>query len=75
VASQFTWGGVAGSRMDASTGVTSTTSSPIAPRRAKQEAGTCDHHSGRHKGKREYSSIKYKYKGGFDKEALKKKYL
>jgi hypothetical protein len=35
----------------------------------------CNHHSGRRKGKREYTSGKYKSKGGFDKESLKKKYL
>jgi hypothetical protein len=37
------------------------------------ESGLRDHHSGRRKGK--YSSGKYKSKGGFNKEALKKKYL
>jgi hypothetical protein len=34
-----------------------------------------DHHSGRRKGKREYISNKHKSKGGFDNQALKKKYL
>jgi hypothetical protein len=43
------------------------------PKKGKSESGPCDHHSGRCKGK--YSSGKYKSKGGFDKEALKKKYL
>jgi hypothetical protein len=45
------------------------------PKKGKQEASPHDHHSGRCKGKREYTSCKHKYKGGFDKEALKKKYL
>jgi hypothetical protein len=45
------------------------------PKKGKQEAGPHDHHFGRCKGKREYTSDKYKSKGGFDKEALKKKYL
>ena len=43
------------------------------PKKGKSESGPRDHHSGRRKGK--YSSGKYKSKGGFDKEALKKKYL
>jgi hypothetical protein len=43
------------------------------PKKGKSESGPHDHHSGRRKGK--YSSGKYKSKGGFDKEALKKKYL
>jgi hypothetical protein len=43
------------------------------PKKGKSESGLHDHHSGWHKGK--YSSGKYKSKGGFDKEALKKKYL
>jgi hypothetical protein len=43
------------------------------PRKGKSEFGLLDHHSGRRKGK--YSSGKYKSKGGFDKEALKKKNL
>jgi hypothetical protein len=43
------------------------------PKKGKLESGPRDHHSGRRKGK--YSSGKYKSKGGFDKEALKKKYL
>jgi hypothetical protein len=43
------------------------------PKKGKSESGPRDHHSGRCKGK--YSSGKYKSKGGFDKEALKKKYL
>jgi hypothetical protein len=50
----------------------STTLLPAAPRRANQSL-SCDHHSGQRKGK--YSFGKYKSKGGFDKEALKKKYL
>jgi hypothetical protein len=33
------------------------------------------HDSGKRKDKREYTSGKHKSKGGFDKEALKKKYL
>jgi hypothetical protein len=45
------------------------------PKKGKQEAGPRDHHSGRCKGKWEYTSNKQKSKGGFDKEALKKKYL
>jgi hypothetical protein len=43
------------------------------PKKDKSESGPRDHHSGRRKGK--YSSSKYKSKGGFDKEMLKKKYL
>jgi hypothetical protein len=43
------------------------------PKKGKPEAG--HHHSGRHKGKHEYTSGKHKSKGSFDKEALKKKYL
>jgi hypothetical protein len=43
------------------------------PKKGKSESGLRDHHSGRRKGK--YSSGKYKSKGGFNKEALKKKYL
>jgi hypothetical protein len=43
------------------------------PKKGKSESVLCDHHSGQRKGK--YSSGKYKSKGGFDKEALKKKYL
>jgi hypothetical protein len=38
------------------------------PKKGKSESGPRDHHSGRCKGK-------YKSKGGFNKEALKKKYL
>jgi hypothetical protein len=45
------------------------------PKKGKQEAGSCHHHSGRCKGNWEYTSNKYKTKGGFNKEALKKKYL
>jgi hypothetical protein len=45
------------------------------PKKGNQEAGPRDHHSSRCKGKREYTSSKYKFKIGFDKEALKKKYL
>jgi hypothetical protein len=43
------------------------------PKKGKSKSGPRDHHSSRRKGK--YSSGKYKSKGGFDKEALKKKYL
>jgi hypothetical protein len=43
------------------------------PKKGKLESSPRDHHSGRCKGK--YSFGKYKSKGGFDKEALKKKYL
>jgi hypothetical protein len=43
------------------------------PKKGKSESGPHDHHSGRRKGK--HSSGKYKSKGGFNKEALKKKYL
>lgn len=43
------------------------------PKKGKLEAGPRDHHSGRRKGKRDTSS-KHKSKGGFDKEALKRKY-
>jgi hypothetical protein len=43
------------------------------PKKGKAESGPRDHHSGRRQGK--YSSGKYKSKGGFDKEAFKKKYL
>jgi hypothetical protein len=43
------------------------------PKKSKSKSGPCDHHFGRRKGK--YSFDKYKSKGGFDKEALKKKYL
>jgi hypothetical protein len=43
------------------------------PKNGKSESSPHGHHSGRRKGK--YSSSKYKSKGGFDKEALKKKYL
>jgi hypothetical protein len=43
------------------------------PKKGKSESGPRDHHSGQRKGK--YSTSKYKSKGGFDKEALKKKYL
>jgi hypothetical protein len=43
------------------------------PKKGKSESGPRDHHSGRRKDK--YSSGKYKSKGGFNKEALKKKYL
>jgi hypothetical protein len=43
------------------------------PKKGKSESGLRDHHSGWRKGK--YSSGKYKSKGGFNKEALKKKYL
>jgi hypothetical protein len=38
------------------------------PKKGKAESSPRNHHSGRHKGR-------YKFKGGFDKEALKKKYL
>jgi hypothetical protein len=34
------------------------------PKKGKQEAIPCDHHSSQRKGKREYSSDKYKSKGG-----------
>jgi hypothetical protein len=44
------------------------------PKKDKTNAGLYDH-SGWHKGKREYASDKHKSKGGFNKEALKKKYL
>jgi hypothetical protein len=40
------------------------------PKKGKSESGPRDHHSGGRKGK--YSSDKYKSKGGFNKEALKK---
>jgi hypothetical protein len=43
------------------------------PKKGKSKSGPHDHHSGWRKSK--YSSVKYKSKGGFDKEALKKKYL
>eukprot|EP00267_Zea_mays_P043388 XP_020395469.1 uncharacterized protein LOC103629069 [Zea mays] len=43
------------------------------PKKGKLEAGPRDHHSGRRKGKRDTSS-KHKSKGGFDKEALQRKY-
>jgi hypothetical protein len=43
------------------------------PKKGKSESGPHDHHSGWRKGK--YSSGKYMSKGGFNKEALKKKYL
>jgi hypothetical protein len=43
------------------------------PMKGKSESGLHDHHFGQRKGN--YSSGKYKSKGGFDKEALKKKYL
>jgi hypothetical protein len=43
------------------------------PKKGKSESSLRDHHSGRRKGK--YSSDKYKSKGGFDKEVLKKKFL
>jgi hypothetical protein len=43
------------------------------PKKGKSESDPRDHHSGWRKGK--YSSGKYKSKGEFDKEALKKKYL
>jgi hypothetical protein len=42
------------------------------PKKGKQEASPHNHHSGRCKGKREYTSGKHKSKRGFDKEALKK---
>jgi hypothetical protein len=45
------------------------------PKKGKHEAVPRDHHSGRRKGKREYSSDKSKSKGEFDKETLKNKYL
>jgi hypothetical protein len=45
------------------------------PQEGPQEADPCDHHSDRRKGKREYTSGKHKSKGGFDKQALEKKYL
>jgi hypothetical protein len=45
------------------------------PKKRKKEASPLDHHFGRRKGKLEYSFGKYKSKGGFDKESLKKKYL
>jgi hypothetical protein len=44
------------------------------PKKGKSDAGLHDH-SSRRKGKREYISVKHKTNGGFDKEALKKKYL
>jgi hypothetical protein len=45
------------------------------PKKGKQEVGPRDHHSGRWKGKRMYTTGKHKSKGRFDKEALKKKYI
>jgi hypothetical protein len=48
---------------------------PAAPKKGKSEFGPRDHHSGRHKGKYSSSKYKSKSKGGFNKEALKKKYL
>jgi hypothetical protein len=44
------------------------------PEKGKSDVGTRNL-SGRRKGKREYTSGKFKSKGGFDKEVLKKKYL
>jgi hypothetical protein len=58
--------------MDASIAATPTTSSSVAPKKGKQEDASRDHHSSQCKGKREYSYDKYKSKGGFEKEALKK---
>jgi hypothetical protein len=46
---------------------------PTAPKKNKSFSGK--HDSGKHKDKHEYTSGKHKSKGGFDKEALKKKYL
>eukprot|EP00267_Zea_mays_P054411 XP_020407646.1 uncharacterized protein LOC109945719 [Zea mays] len=43
------------------------------PKKGKSKSGPRNHRSGWRKGK--YSSGKYKSKGGFNKEALKKKYL
>jgi hypothetical protein len=45
------------------------------PKKGKFEVGPCNNHSNRRKGKSEYTSHKHKSKGGFDKEALNKKYL
>jgi hypothetical protein len=56
-----------GQKMDTSTTATPTTLFPVAPMKGKQKAGPHDHHSGRRKGKREYTSGKHKSKGGFDK--------
>jgi hypothetical protein len=44
-------------------------------KKVKQKVISRDHHYGRRKGKREYTSGKYKSKRGFDKEALNKKCL
>jgi hypothetical protein len=44
-------------------------------KKGKQEAGPRNHHSGRRKGKRKYTSSKHKSTRGFNKEALNKKYL
>jgi hypothetical protein len=44
------------------------------PQEGQAGGGPRDHHSGRRKGKQEYTSGKHKSKGGFNKEALKKKY-
>jgi hypothetical protein len=43
--------------------------------KGKMEASKHDHHSGRRKGKHEYTSGKHKFKGRFDKDGLKQKYL
>jgi hypothetical protein len=61
--------------MVATTVATSVTLLLVAPKMSKQEAGSRDHHSGRRKGKKDYTFDKHKSKGGFDKEVLKKKYL
>jgi hypothetical protein len=68
-------GGMAGQRMYDVTVVTPTTSTLVALRKGKQEVGPRDHHSGRRKGKREYTYGKYKSKGGFNNGAVNKKYL
>jgi hypothetical protein len=47
----------------------------VAPRRASRRLARATTTLVARKGKREYTSDKYKSKGGFDKEAFKKKYL
>jgi hypothetical protein len=44
-------------------------------KKGKPEASQRNHHSGRRKGKHEYTSSKHKSMGRFHKEGLKKKYL
>jgi hypothetical protein len=61
--------------MDATAMATPNTSSQVAARRASRKLAPRDHYSGWCKGKWEYTSSKHKSKGGFDMEALKKKYL